>query len=210
MVFRAKFFKKLNIDFFCYYAVTNLNLSYFRKPWNLEAVNLAQPSMGFGPPMGKLASPRLNAVLRSRSTKVAKSALPLVRPIWGWRRLSLEVILLSGQIGHDMKSLAYGSDFWYVSYLRSRRSSTMLTWGPSSIYPLWGTNFVGFKQGLNNRKTTTYLWWLTPNKVQFFDSGMKKIFSGNSLQWFHYSASVFDLWLWNLPQNKYIKPLSTI
>ena len=146
--------------------------------------------MGFGPPMGKLASPRLNAVLRSRSTKVAKSALPLVRPIWGWRRLSLEVILLSGQIGHDMKSLAYGSDFWYVSYLRSRRSSTMLTWGPSSIYPLWGTNFVGFKQGLNNRKTTTYLWWLTPNKVQFFDSGMKNFFSGNSLQWFHYSAHV--------------------
>ena len=144
--------------------------------------------MGFGPPMGKLASPRLYAVLGSRSTKVAKSALPLVRPIWGWRRLSLEVILLSGQIGHDMKSLAYGSDFWYVSYLRSRRSSTMLTWGPSSIYPLWGTNFVGFKQGLNNRKTTTYLWWLTPNKVQFFDSGMKKFFSGNSLQWFHYSA----------------------
>ena len=137
--------------------------------------------MGFGPPMGKLASPRLNAVLRSRSTKVAKSALPLVRPIWGWRRLSLEVILLSGQIGHDMKSLAYGSDFWYVSYLRSRRSSTMLTWGPSSIYPLWGTNFVGFKQGLNNRKTTTYLWWLTPNKVQFFDSGMKIFFSGGQL-----------------------------
>ena len=137
--------------------------------------------MGFGPPMGKLASPRLNAVLRSRSTKVAKSALPLVRPIWGWRRLSLEVILLSGQIGHDMKSLAYGSDFWYVSYLRSRRSSTMLTWGPSSIYPLWGTNFVGFKQGLNNRKTTTYLWWLTPNKVQFFDSGMKIFFSGGKL-----------------------------
>ena len=154
--------------------------------------------MGFGPPMGKLASPRLNAVLRSRSTKVAKSALPLVRPIWGWRRLSLEVILLSGQIGHDMKSLAYGSDFWYVSYLRSRRSSTMLTWGPSSIYPLWGTNFVGFKQGLNNRKTTTYLWWLTPNKVQFFDSGMKIFFSGGKLlqcarrsaeETFQYSAS---------------------
>ena len=163
--------------------------------------------MGFGPPMGKLASPRLNAVLRSRSTKVAKSALPLVRPIWGWRRLSLEVILLSGQIGHDMKSLAYGSDFWYVSYLRSRRSSTMLTWGPSSIYPLWGTNFVGFKQGLNNRKTTTYLWWLTPNKVQFFDSGMKFFFSGNSLQWFHYSACVcvtrlFDLGLNSIEKSK--------